>query len=81
MDNALQCRNIRHDKKRIFTAEQNGTTVLKVIYDAPLDQDDPATDAFELENADFFWWAARVCRDDGLKASLKNAWRKASAAA
>lgn len=80
MDDALQCRNIRHDTKRIFTVEQNGVTVLKVTYEAPLDQDDPATDALDFETADFFYWVTRVCRDPGLKASLKNAWRKANAA-
>jgi hypothetical protein len=81
MNDVLQCRNVRHDTKRIFTVEQNGTTVLKVTYEAPLDQDDPAVDAFEIENVDFFSWVTRVCRDPGLKASLRNAWRKASVAA
>lgn len=29
LDDALQCRNIRHGTNRIFTVEQNGTTVFK----------------------------------------------------
>lgn len=80
MDAAVQCRNIRHDTKRIFTVEQSGATVFKVTYEAPLDQDDPTADAIDLES-DFFCWVTRVCRDPGLKGTLKSAWRKASAAA
>lgn len=80
MDDALQCRNIRHDTKRIFSVEHGSATVLKVTYAAPLDQDDPTTDALDLESADFFLWVTRVCRDPGLKASLKSAWRRSAAA-
>jgi len=81
MDDALQCRNIRHDTNRIFTVERSSVIVLWVIYEAPLDQDDPTTDALDFETADFFYWAARVCRDPELRASLKSAWRKANEAA
>lgn len=81
MNEALQCRNIRHETRRIFTVMQNGATVLKVSYKAPLDQDDPTIDKLDLESTDFFYWATRVCSDPGLKSDLRSAWRKTSAVA
>ncbi len=74
MTDVLQCRNIRHDTRRIFTVDQNGSTVFKMAYKPPFNQDGLDIDEMDFETVDFFYWVSRVCRGAGLKESLKIAW-------
>lgn len=78
MNDEFRCENVRHGKTRVFTIFAGERVVLQVKYDVLQELDDPTSDRLDLESIDFFYWAARVWNDPGLKATLSAAWREAA---
>jgi hypothetical protein len=74
MTDALQCTNVRYDARRRFAIARDGDVIFEFTYDAEDRDADPTFDSADLEQSDFFVWAARLWNDPKWKQEVVQNW-------